>query len=118
MKLSSHFLKIFYFDLIHILCISLLFHSCSIKNKNSFNDYVFSISSVKNLIHKNKAKRTCIENRNESLSLSVLKKKGIGFHVTHFYNIFFDNIKEIAFELENDRLIVIQNKRNVIREFN
>ncbi|KAF7684907.1 hypothetical protein CDIK_4344 [Cucumispora dikerogammari] len=50
-------LKVFYKNMLHITCISHLYHNCAMKIRNAFTDVDFLISSMKALVIKNVKKQ-------------------------------------------------------------
>ncbi|KAF7684986.1 hypothetical protein CDIK_4265 [Cucumispora dikerogammari] len=105
-------LKVFYENMLHITCISQLYHNCAMKIRNAFPDVDFLIFSMKAPVNKNVKKQKLFKEFKQ-IPKPVVTRWGLWLEAVSYYSESFKPIKQIIENLKESNF----HNKNVRKAF-
>ncbi|KAF7672855.1 hypothetical protein CDIK_4543, partial [Cucumispora dikerogammari] len=96
-------LKVFYENIMHITCISHLYHNSAMKIRNAFPDVDFLISSIKPLMIKNVEIQKLFR-KFKQIPEPVVTRWGLWLEAVSYYSESFKSIKQLIENLKESNL--------------
>ncbi len=115
MLLCAKNLKIFYHNLLHIMCFAHALHNCAFKIKKNYPSVDILISSVKSLVHKNHHRKTLFKHL-DSIPEPIITRWGSWISAALYYAENLDEVAKVVESINEDEGIILNNAKNAVNQ--